>query len=77
MNWPEAIAKACCADLHQSDLARLILGDTLPAGGLDLTKRLSRLMGIQPGEWVAESGISAGNQRYGKFPSVSLQGCGD
>lgn len=55
MNLPEeAIAKACCADLYQSDLARMILGDTLHPGGLALTNRLGRLMGIQPGDWVAD-----------------------
>ena len=77
MNWPEeVIAKACCADLYQAELARLILGDTLHSGGLTLTNRLGRLMGIQPGEWVAGSGIGGG-QRYGNCPSVSLKGCGD
>ena len=57
------LAKACCADLYQSQLARLILGDTLHPGGLALTNRLGRLMGIQPGQWVADlasgRGISA------------------
>lgn len=55
MSLPEeAIAKACCADLYQSDLARTILGDTLHPGGLALTNRLGRLMDIQSGDWVAD-----------------------
>jgi arsenite methyltransferase len=48
------LAKACCADLYQSLLARLVLGDTLHPGGLALTHRLGRLMNIQPGDWVAD-----------------------
>ena len=59
----EALAKACCADLYQSDLARLILGETLHPGGLALTNRLGRLMGIQRDDWVADlasgRGVSA------------------
>ena len=59
----EARAKACCADLYQSDLARLILGETLHPGGLALTNRLGRLMGIQRDDWVVDlasgRGVSA------------------
>jgi SAM-dependent methyltransferase len=50
----QAQAKACCADLYQSELARLILGETLHPGGLALTNRLARLMGVQPGDWVVD-----------------------
>jgi len=50
----EAEAKACCADLYQSDMAKLIMGDTLHPGGLGLTNKLGRLMGLQPGELVAD-----------------------
>ncbi len=42
----DAIAKACCADLYQSALARMLLGDTLHPGGLGLTDRLGRMMSI-------------------------------
>ena len=59
----EAITKACCAELYQSDLARLILGETLHPGGLALTHRLGRLMEIQRDDWVVDlasgRGISA------------------
>lgn len=48
------LAKACCADLYQSPLARLVLGETLHPGGLALTHRLGRLMNIQPGDWVLD-----------------------
>ena len=64
MNSPdEAVAKACCADLYQSELVRLLLGDTLHPGGLRLTNRLGKLMGLKPGDWVVDlasgRGISA------------------
>ena len=59
----QALAKACCADLYQSDVARLILGDSLHPGGLALTNRLARLMGVQTGDWVLDlasgRGVSA------------------
>ena len=55
MNSPnEAIAKACCADLYQSELVRLILGDTLHPGGLGLTNRLGKLMGLKRGDQVVD-----------------------
>ena len=55
----EAAAKACCADLYNSELARLILGDTRHPGGLRLTNRLGRLMGLRRGDWVVD--LAAGN----------------
>ncbi len=56
----EAVAKACCADLYQSDLAKMVLGDTLHPGGLGLTNKLGRLIGIQPGEWVVDLASARG-----------------
>ena len=60
MNADEtALGKACCADLYQSELAQLILGDTRHPGGLGLTNRLGRLMGLRPGDWVLD--LASGN----------------
>ena len=56
----EARAKACCADLYQSELARVILGDTLHPGGLALTNQLGKLLEIQPGDWVADLASARG-----------------
>jgi arsenite methyltransferase len=56
----EAVAKACCADLYQSALAKMILGDTLHPGGLGLTNTLGRLTSIQPGEWVVDLASARG-----------------
>jgi arsenite methyltransferase len=54
------LVKTCCADLYQSQLARLVLGDMLHPGGLALTHRLGRLMNIQPGDWVVDLASSRG-----------------
>ena len=57
----EAEAKACCADLYQSNMAKLIMGDTLHPGGLGLTNKLGRLMGLQSGDRVADLGSARGD----------------
>ena len=54
-----AMAKACCADLYQSDLAQMLLGDTRHPGGLILTNRLGRLMDLQRDDWVVD--LASGN----------------
>ena len=53
-------AKICCADLYSSDLARLILGDSLHPGGLRVTNRLGRIMGLQPGWRVLDLACGMG-----------------
>ena len=40
--------KQCCARLYESDVARLLLGDSFHPGGLHLTERLGRLLGLGP-----------------------------
>ena len=54
-------AKICCADLYSSELARLILGDSLHPGGLRATNRLGRAMGLQPGWRVLDLACGLGN----------------
>ena len=54
-----AAAKACCADLYQSELARFILGETRHPGGLRLTNRLGRLMGIRESDLLLD--LASGN----------------
>ncbi|MXZ90210.1 MAG: class I SAM-dependent methyltransferase [Chloroflexi bacterium] len=53
-------AKICCADLYSSELARLILGDSLHPGGLRATNRLGRAMGLQPGWHVLDLACGIG-----------------
>lgn len=57
----EAKAKSCCADLYQSELARMIMGDSMHPGGLALTNQMGRLMEIQPGDWVVDLASARGN----------------
>ena len=53
-------AKICCADLYSSELARLILGDSLHPGGLRATHRLGRAMALQPGWRVLDLACGMG-----------------
>ena len=53
-------AKICCADLYSSELARLILGDSLHPGGLRATNRLGRAMELQPGWRVLDLACGLG-----------------
>ena len=53
-------AKICCADLYSSELARLILGDSLHPGGLRATNRLGRAMGLRPGWRVLDLACGLG-----------------
>jgi ubiquinone/menaquinone biosynthesis C-methylase UbiE len=50
---PEVI-KACCADLYQHDLARILLGDSFHPGGPALTERLGELLDLEPGDRVLD-----------------------
>ena len=61
-------------NLYQSDLARLLLGETLHPGGLALTNRLGRLMGIQRDDWVADLASGRGCQRDGGLPGLFTAG---
>ena len=54
-------AKICCADLYSSELARLILGDSLHPGGLRATNRLGRVMGLRPGWRVLDLACGMGS----------------
>lgn len=63
--------KSCCADLYQSDLARLLLGDSFHPGGLLLTERLGELLDLRPGQRVLDVATGQGTsaiflaQRFG------------
>jgi ubiquinone/menaquinone biosynthesis C-methylase UbiE len=41
--------KSCCADLYQSDFARLLLGDSFHPGGQRLTALLGERLSLRPG----------------------------
>jgi len=42
----QEIVKQCCARLYESDLAKILLGDSFHPGGVGLTKRLGTLLGL-------------------------------
>jgi arsenite methyltransferase len=51
---PASEVKACCAAAYQQDAVALILGESYHPGGLDLTRRLARAVGLRPGERVLD-----------------------
>jgi ubiquinone/menaquinone biosynthesis C-methylase UbiE len=63
--------KSCCADLYQSDFARLLLGDSFHPGGLRLTARLGERLELGPGKRVLDVACGKGEsaiflaQRFG------------
>jgi arsenite methyltransferase len=42
--------KSCCAQLYESDYAKLLLGDSFHPGGMALTERLGQILGLGPGK---------------------------
>jgi SAM-dependent methyltransferase len=42
--------KACCAAAYQHDVVALVLGESYHPGGLDLTRRLARTLGLRRGQ---------------------------
>lgn len=63
--------KQCCANLYETEAARLLLGDSFHPGGLTLTERLGALLELNPSSHLLD--IAAGNgtsalylaERYG------------
>jgi SAM-dependent methyltransferase len=54
MNLSSADIKRCCASAYQRDVVALILGDSYHPGGLELTRRLARTLGLHPGKRVLD-----------------------
>ena len=46
--------KSCCATLYESDMARMLLGDSFHPGGLRLTRRLGEKLGLRAGQRVLD-----------------------
>ena len=46
--------KTCCSNVYQSDLARLLLGDSFHPGGVKLTEHLGKLLSLGPEQRVLD-----------------------
>src|ERR1039458_8705360 len=52
--------KQCCARLYESDLTRFLLGDSFHPGGLQMTGRLGRMLGLTPPSRVLDVACGKG-----------------
>jgi ubiquinone/menaquinone biosynthesis C-methylase UbiE len=52
--------KQCCARLYESDLTRLLLGDSFHPGGLQLTGKLGRMLALSPASRVLDVACGKG-----------------
>lgn len=56
--------KQCCAKLYESDLAKILLGDSFHPGGLRLTERLGELLHLTPGSRVLDVASGKGTTAF-------------
>jgi len=56
--------KQCCAQLYESDLARILLGDSFHPGGLHLTERLGVLLKLTPDACVLDVASGTGSSAF-------------
>lgn len=61
MGSSDAETKACCADFYQNEMVRLLLGDVLHPGGLELTGHLGDVLRLQKGERVLDIACGRGS----------------
>jgi arsenite methyltransferase len=52
--------KVCCATFYQSDLVRMLLGDVLHPGGLELTHHLGTVIGLKEADRVLDVACGRG-----------------
>jgi SAM-dependent methyltransferase len=60
---PRAV-KQCCASLYESDLAKLLLGDSFHPGGTTLTEHLGRLLSLAPTSRVLDIATGKGTSAF-------------
>jgi ubiquinone/menaquinone biosynthesis C-methylase UbiE len=58
------ILKQCCAKLYESDLAKILLGDSFHPGGLRLTERLGSLLQLSPESRVLDVASGKGTSAF-------------
>lgn len=75
MTSPEQI-KACCAAAYSSDAVAMLLGESYHPGGSALTRRLATLLGLTPGQRVADiaSGPGATARLLAAEYAVTVEG---
>jgi len=56
--------KQCCAQLYESDLAKILLGDSFHPGGLRLTERLGILLNLTPEARVLDVASGTGASAF-------------
>ena len=59
-NLPDTEIKSCCARLYETDMVRLLLGDSYHPGGLALTRQLGTLAGLDAGTRVLDVASGTG-----------------
>src|ERR671936_327726 len=55
-----ADVKQCCANLYESDFAKLLLGDSFHPGGLKLTERLGQVLQLDANSRVLDVAAGSG-----------------
>jgi len=61
---PAETLKQCCAQLYESDLAKILLGDSFHPGGLRLTERLGTLLNLTPEMRVLDVASGTGGSAF-------------
>ncbi len=56
--------KQCCAQLYESDLAKILLGDSFHPGGVRLTERLAMLLHLKPETRVLDVASGTGASAF-------------
>src|SRR5216683_3659637 len=56
--------KQCCAQLYESDLAKVLLGDSFHPGGLRLTERLGERLRLTPESRVLDVASGTGASAF-------------
>lgn len=52
--------KQCCATLYESDVTRFLVGDSFHPGGLELTRQLGHMLGLNPASRVLDVACGKG-----------------
>lgn len=60
---PTAV-KQCCANIYQSEAARMLLGDSFHPGGLALTERLASLLELSPESHILDVAAGQGTSAF-------------